>query len=69
MDVEPILGVPTLLKDVQDSIKVVHSALHSCPAVDIDYGLPSSVGNQEFSEVIIVDLARLQRLDLHMAER
>ena len=69
MDVKSVLTVATVPEDFQDSVEVIHSALHCRPAVDVDYGWPGPVADQELSEVIIVNLARLQRLDLHVAHK
>ena len=40
MDVEPVLIVPAISEYLQNSVKIVHSALHCRPAVDIHYGRP-----------------------------
>lgn len=67
MDVEAILAVAALLKNCQHSVQVVHCPLHCRSAVHVHYGWPRIVDGEHLSEVVVVNLARLQCL--HLQER
>mmetsp|Transcript_20125 Transcript_20125/g.59765 ORF Transcript_20125/g.59765 Transcript_20125/m.59765 type:complete len:366 (+) Transcript_20125:427-1524(+) len=61
---EAVLCVASLLQDGQHTVQVVHCALHRRPDVHIDDSGPRPVPLQVGTQLLIVNLARLQRGDL-----
>lgn len=71
----PVLGVACLCEDVQHAVQVINSALHCGADVHVNDGGTRAVGGQAGLEVLIINLATLQRVHLrqrgirHMTSR
>ena len=66
MDVEAILAVPGIFEDLDHAVQIIHRALHRRAHVHVHNRRLGGVLLQQLAEVLVVNLARLQRVHLRL---